>query len=389
MLSRAYSLLLVATISFADSSLLSTLKQEEIRLDKDLANTNADKLGNDWISPITTSYNKSKSDATGQYIATETSSISITQPIFKTGGIYFAIRYAEAVREYSNISVDIKLRELNKSAMSLVYNLYKIDYQIKKQKLLLENAKIDVIRKDEQYKEGVLDSSFLDNAILSKNSSATALLSLQEQKEELIKSLKNISDIEYKNVVLPTYTPPTKSKYLNSIDISQAKADINQKEYLKKMTISNQLFTLNLNGTYSKSYAKDSNPRMKDATKNYGYSISIPIIDVNIFNKIGIRDIEYKQSLLALKQKQREISQEYTNYIDKIALIDEKIKLSDEDYELYDSLLNETSEKYSVGLVTKHDVDTLKNSKEIKKLDKKVYNLDKELLLVEMYSKIK
>jgi outer membrane protein TolC len=123
--------------------------------------------------------------------------------------------------------------------------------------------------------------------------------------------------------------------------------------------------------------------------KNYGYSISIPIIDVNIFNKIGIRDIEYKQSLLALKQKQREISQEYTNYIDKIALIDEKIKLSDEDYELYDSLLNETSEKYSVGLVTKHDVDTLKNSKEIKKLDKKVYNLDKELLLVEMYSKIK
>jgi outer membrane protein TolC len=379
---RVCSLLLCGCFAFADSSLLSALKQDEIKIDRDLANKNADKLGNDWISTVTASYTKGTTELKNSTIDTEQSSISIVQPIFKSGGIYFAIKYADSVREYSNISVDIKQRELEKSLLSLVFNLHKLNYQIKKQKLLVENSKIDVSRKQEQFKEGVLDSSYLDNALLTKNANENTLLALYEQKKDLEKSLSVISDLEYQKIILPTYKIPSKRTYLNNIDIYLAKSDISQKEYLKKMTISNQLITLNANGTYLKDHESDM------TYKTYGLSISMPIIDPNIFNKVSVRSLSLQQSENSLMQIKKELEIAYDTYIDKISLIDKKISISQEDHTIYQSLLKDTEEKYSVGLVTIHDVDTLKNSKQIKELDKKIYQIDKNILLVQMYSKV-
>ena len=123
---------------------------------------NSSKLKKDWINPIDLSYTKSYTDL---YDTTK-SAITISQPIFKSGGIFSAIKYAEANYKYNKLDINMQRKELIKDATTMLFNLHVIDLNIKKNQLLLKNANIDIIRKKEQVLNGFLDTSFLDNAIL-------------------------------------------------------------------------------------------------------------------------------------------------------------------------------------------------------------------------------
>ena len=56
-------------------------------------------LKKDWLNPIRYNLNNEYKDN----IKTLKSSLIISQPIFKSGGIYTAIKYANSVKQYSNI----------------------------------------------------------------------------------------------------------------------------------------------------------------------------------------------------------------------------------------------------------------------------------------------
>lgn len=380
------SLLLLCTVGYADS-LLSNLKNQEIELDRRQAENNADKLQNDWISPIVLSYTKSKSNQmSDRYLWGEVSQIGITQPIFKSGGIYYAIKYADATRDYANISIDIKEKELVSNAISIVHNINKLDLQIIKQQYLLDNASIDVLKKEEQFKQGLLDSSELDNAILTRNSTQTTLLAQKEQKEELIKSLKVLSDLEYNKISLQRLEIPTKEQYLDNLKLKQLDAEIKQKEYLKNMTVADQLVTVALDVRYSKNYAEGSIPKYADDNAYYGATISVPIGDINVMRKIEAKKLEVLKAKLSQTEVKKDLEDNYETVLSKIDIINQKVNVSNKDHELYSSLLAQIQDKYSVGLVTKYDVDTLENSKKIKELDKKIYYIDKQLLLLQLYT---
>ncbi len=68
------------------------------------------KLKKDWINPIDLSISKSYGDV---FDSTK-SSISINQPIFKSGGIYSAIKYANASYKFNDIDISIQKKELIK-----------------------------------------------------------------------------------------------------------------------------------------------------------------------------------------------------------------------------------------------------------------------------------
>lgn len=386
------NLLLISSLSLSsivaneiDEKILSKDRLDIIDLSKKQNEEKSSKLRKDWINPITLSYSK---NYTENY-DTIKSMVSINQPIFKSGGIYSAIKYANVNFKYNDLDIETQRKELIKQVTTMLFNLHIIDLNIKKNELLLKNAKIDIERKKEQVLNGFLDTSYLDNAILDANGVKNTLADLYFQKEELENNFNNLASKEYTSFELPQLTLTDKENFLeNSLELAKARVDIKQKDYLTNMSISQYLPTLSVNMDYNHYHDTDSNPFIVDeTTTNYGVSVSMPL-DVRALNDVQTQRIEYLKSKLNLNNIILEEQNFYKTKLSRIDMLERKKEIAKEDYELYDSLLKIIVEEKNAQLKTQSDVDTLANSQKIKSLEVKIYELQKQIELLEVYSKI-
>lgn len=368
-----------------DKSILSEDRLNLFKYSKEQNQEASAKLKKDWVNPINLTYSKNY----GETYDTTKSVISINQPIFKSGGIYKAIKYANASFKYNNIDIEIQKKELIKSATTLLFNLHIIDLNIQKNKLLLKNAKIDIIRKKEQVLHGFLDTSYLDNSILEANKIKNAIAELQYQKEEVNNSFLNIASGDYKNFKLPILKLADEKTFLDkNIQLLQNKVDIIQKNYFKDITVAKYLPTLNANMDYTKYHDTDNNPSLtNNSVQNYGLSVTMPL-DIRTLNDIQTQKINYLKAKLNLKNKILEEENFYKTKVSKIKMLNQKKKIAKDDYELYNSLLDIIIEEKNAELKTKSDVDTLQNSQKIKSIELKIYKLEEQIEFLEIYSRI-
>lgn len=379
------SAILFSTTLIGNEDFLSQTKKDTINYSYEKAIEDSSKLKEDWINPITYKYIYNN----GEDYDTKRSTISVTQPIFKSGGIYSAIKYANSYEKYSNTNIDTQKKELIKQVISLLYQIKQVDISINKQKLLIKNAKIDVQRKKEQVLNGITDSSFLDNAIIEANTRENTLVDLEYQKVELVNTLSTISDKKYEELELPIFTIIDNDKFIeNNVYIKKASEDIDTSYWMKNMVISSYLPTVNFTADYTKYHDIDNNPTLSEnGTKNVGFNITIPL-DVRVSYDIQSNKIAYLQKKLAFEDKKKEEISLYKNSIAKIKSIEKKIDIAKNDVKLYDSLLTQLQEQLSVGMSTPSDVETMENSKKIKALDVKSLNIDIQIKLLDIYSRI-
>jgi len=380
--------LLVGILSASDnSSLLSSLKQEKLNIDRQKIELESDNLKYDWVKQVMGAYSTSNYNGrSGTVDSSSTLSITIDQPIFRSGGIYYAIQYAGANREFLRLSITLSEQDLIKSVISSWLSIKKYDLQIQRQQYLIANAKIDIIRKKEQYESGFLDSSFLDQAILTKSGLEKSLIDMESLRYSQLMIFKSLSDSDYMSITPPTFTMIDKSKYLNSsILLKQQNADRQRAEYLKKMTIANYLPTVSLSAGY---YDTDNNLDTGDSYSQIGLKISMPLIDINRGRTIEMSQLDYLKSKIQMKDKVLEESNLYQDYVKKIELLNKKINIVSNDAKLYDSLLVSTRELFEAGENTKYDVENLENSKQAMLLDKKIYEIDVQQTLLELYAKM-
>jgi len=386
-LSKTFILLpLISWNLFGDEiDILSQTKKDILNYSYEKAQEDSDKLKKDWINPFNYKYIYNE----GEEYTTQKSFISITQPIFKSGGIFFAIKYANSIGDYSKTSVDLQKKELIKQTVNLLFQIKKTDITIKKQKLLVANGKLDITRKKEQVLNGLLDTSFLDNAILDTNTHKNTLVDLEYQKEMLINNLTQFTDKKYEELPLPTLLIVNDESFMESnIYIKQAKEDINSSYWLKNMTISNYLPTINFTADYTKYHETDNNPILtKDGTQNIGFNITIPF-DTRFLNTIESNKLEYLKKKATLDDKKKEEEAIFNNTMAKLKSLNKKISITYENVELYDSLLTQLQEQFDVGMKTASDVETMYNSKEIKKLELQSLEVDKQIELLEIYARI-
>lgn len=377
--------LLVVINLNSSEDILSNNKNKILDYNYQKSIEDSQKLRNDWINPITYRYiyNKNKN-----YTTTK-SSINISQPIFKSGGIYYAIKYATSVKNLSEISVENQRKELIKQTVNILFQINKININIEKQKLLIENSKIDVDRKKEQVLNGIIDTSFLDNAILDKNNKQNSLIDLEYQKEILVHNLSKLSDKTYDKFELPVLELLDKKEFLNSnIYTKQLQYDIDKSYWMKNMVTSNYLPTVNFTADYSKYHNIDNNPALdKDWNYNIGFNISMPL-DIKYSNSIQSAKISYLIDKTNLEDKKQSEIVIYQNALSQIDSIDKKMKITKENIKLYDSLLTQLIEQQEVGMKTKADVMTMVNSKQIKLLDMKTLYFDKQMALLEIYARV-
>tara|TARA_B110000046_G_C13005998_1_gene404464 strand:+ start:1247 stop:2443 length:1197 start_codon:yes stop_codon:yes gene_type:complete len=368
------------TTLVAENNYLSTTKQDILNYSYEKAVQDGKKLKNDWINPITYKYIYSNTDDTTK------SMISISQPIFKSGGIYYTIKYANSVTSQTNAGIGIQKKELIKQTINLFYQIKQIDIAVKKQKLLVKNALLDVERKKEQVLNGILDTSFLNNSILALNENQNLLIDLEYKRKTFILDLSKLSDQRYGELELPVLTLLDYNQYMTkNIYIQKAKDDIKTAYWLKNMTRSSYFPTINLTADYSKYHETNNDTAFsKDGIENYGFNITIPL-DIKYSYSVQSSKIEYLKIKASLHDKKREEQIIFEHSLAKIESLNKKIIIAKSDIKLYDSLVAQIQEQLNVGMKTKSDLEIIQNSQNIKSLDIESINIDKQIELLEIY----
>ncbi len=384
-------MLAVSALVAAEDSILSKIKRESFEYDLQKSEVEAKKLHDSWINPINMIYSDTKSDQYGLNQKSKSFKIVVDQPIFKSGGIYFAIKYADATREYTKLAVQENKKALILQAVDLLYSYKKSSLQIKKQRLLIENSRIDVIRKKEQYLAGLIDGSFLDQAILNKNMNEIALLDLQSALEDIKKGFEDISDRNIEDLEPPRFKLIELNSFLKrNIAIRRASQEAMAKKYFSKMTVARYLPSLSVTASYNSQEISGSffMPPGRESYKEYGFKITMPLFDINSFRNVESTKIDYLKAELAVMDFKRSQNNLYKNVIRKLRLLDKKIELTREDIKLYRSLLEDTKTLFLAGEKTEYDVKTLENSLKIKKIDLKIYDIEKQRAIVQLYKKV-
>jgi len=373
-----------------NAQILSPLQQKLLDKDLNKAVVSGDKLKNSWINPIILQYKKNRSNQIESNIQTTNQfGVSINQPIFKSGAIWASVKYAKYLKNENLEKINLQKRTLIKQAYDILLNIHKINISIQKQKLLIKNANIDIQRKKEQYLSGILDSSFLDNAILNKNNLEVALEDLVFKKKELIDNFKTLSDLDYKSVALPHLELISKNKYLTNLNLKIAKQNIKVKKALKGMNLGNSLVSVNFLANYTNidtKYSKQTLLYQNDISNfyNIGFSVTIPL-DVNTPKTIQESKIDYLKSVLEYRDKVSQSISQYDTQIANIKAIDKKIDIYKNSIATYNSLIEATKNNIKAGTSTDLDLETLQNSKQINQLNIESLQIDKQSVLLELY----
>jgi len=373
------------------SSILSENKELLFEYDRKSNELQSDILSKSWINPVTVRYGK---DYTTRFksgtIDTATFSIYIDQPIFRSGGIYYAIKYSDALRDANKAEITLQRRKMIGDAVSILFNLKKNRFEQKKMRYLVKNDKIDIRQKRDSYDAGILDSSFLDQAILKKSQDEATLLELELNYLELKQRFSLLSDKKPDKLHLPKLKMLNKKDYIqHNLELKKDVLRAKESTYNAKVTTAKYLPTLSLQGQYTDG---DLNPLfpsngINEQYYNYGFSISMPL-DINAFSDIEAAKVEKLRAATQVEDRKDTVREEYQWIDNSLTILDKKIYLAKKDEQIYKNLLRLTKDLVSAGEKTALDADIMSNSLQIRKLDQQIYRIDKQLKLLQLYIRV-
>lgn len=350
----------------------------------------SDKLSKSWINPIQLRYSKNYTTQFGdKTIHTGTYSITIDQPIFRSGGIYYAIKYSDALRHANQSDITLQRRKLIGDAVSILFNLKKTKLEQKKMRLLIKNDTIDIRQKRDSYEAGLLDSSFLDQAILKKSQDEATLLEMELTLLELKQRFSLLSDKNPEKLKLPVLKLMSKERYTEeNLDLRTDRLRAEVSKYNEKITWAKYLPTVSVQGQYING---DINPlfigpgsTLQEQYYNYGFSVSMPI-DLNAFADIEASKVEKLRAAVQVLDRKETVQEEYQWIHNSLAVLDEKIALAQKDEKVYQNLFRVTKNLAKAGEKTSLDTAIMHNSLQIRKLDQQIYKIDKQIRLLALY----
>ena len=350
----------------------------------------SDKISKSWINPIQLRYRKNYTTQFGDNtINTGTYSVTIDQPIFRSGGIYYAIQYSDALRHANNSDITLQRRKLIGDAVEILFNLNKTKLEQSKMRLLIKNDTIDIRQKRDSYESGILDSSFLDQAILKKSQDEASLLELELRYLELKQRFSLLSDKNPSTLKLPILKLMSKEQFTDkNLDLKTDRLRAEVSNYNEKITWAKYLPTVSLQGQYLNG---DINPlfvgpgsRLQEQYYNYGFSVSMPL-DVNAFTDIEASKVEKLRAAVQVLDRKETVHEEYEWIYNSLNILDKKIALAKKDEKIYQNLFTVTKNLADAGEKTSLDTAIMHNSLTIRKLDQQIYSIDKQIRLLKLY----
>ncbi|MDN5107145.1 TolC family protein [Aliarcobacter butzleri] len=332
----------------------------------------------EWLNDLNISLSQSKDD---EHIKTKDYSLNLNQKIVDFGGISSQIDYANNLFKQEALKIKMEnfedLNTLYKNFIDLKIN----DINILQNDLNIKNSEIEVDIKKSQYRNGQSDISDLNDAIMKKNLLEDSKMNLKLNKVIYENDIKKLTSYEINNLSIPSISLISKDIFLEKSTkklYANLESQVSQNEY--KKTKSKYLPALNLTGAVG---YEDSTVKESQDYYNYGASITMPL------NYTFSNDIEYSKLVYLQNRKKEELTsieleKVYDSSIETIKQFENRINLALNDIKLYEELLELNQEEFNAGFKADEDVQTLKNSKEIRKLDIEKYklNIKKELLYI-------
>jgi outer membrane protein TolC len=388
--------LLCSTVAFSNekendfNAYLSDYKKKQFDYDYVKNKAESSKLRDSWIAPLQLNYTYSRSNPEGQELTSKTAAIRMDQPIFQSGGIYYGVRFAQASEKYGDFSTDVAKRKMIKETVSILMQIKLTQLKEKKQELQIKNSEINLLQKEEQYLNGQLDSGFLDNAIIQRNVVIQTLYDIQTSKEKLITQFHTLSDLDYKQANIPHLELLSEEEFLqHNIVLKMNQSEIEKNRYKKNVTITKYLPSINFVAGYNWNDTEQyfgQGTILSNNVDYYDYGVRARInLDINTFKDIESAKVDYLKSQVLQKDKQRELAALFEQVIHNIDNYEKKVQLSAQNADIYSKLLKDTKDLYAAGYKTEYDVQTLENSLEIQKIDSKIYAIDKQLELLNLY----
>lgn len=380
----------VGSLLIANEAILSQDRTDILELNEKKVIEDTSKVAKDWINPITYTYSSIEyKDSDNQ---DRTSVVSINQPIFKSGGIYKAIKYAGSLKNASLADVEISRKNAIKEATATLFEIHKINAQIKKQELLVKNSELDVVRKKEQVINGLLDASYLDNALLDLNAKKLSLVDLEYNKTALINKFGTLSDKDYNELELPTLELISQEEFMEKNRVIAKQEYTAQKDYhYSGMIIAKYLPSVNAVYNYTKYHnnhiSSGANQLAGTNSQRYGFNVVMPL-DIRVLNETQSARIEYLKSQTQLNIVKAEEESLYKTKLASINKAKTKLQIAKQELETYTSLVRQMEELSYAGLKTDLDLQTMQNSKAIKEQDVNIFNYELQMELLELYARI-
>ncbi|MFW0713815.1 TolC family protein [Aliarcobacter butzleri] len=332
----------------------------------------------EWLNDLNISLSQSKDD---EHIKTKDYSLNLNQKILDFGGISSQIDYANNLFKQEALKIKMEnfedLNTLYKNFIDLKIN----DINILQNDLNIKNSEIEVDIKKSQYRNGQSDISDLNDAIMKKNLLEDSKMNLKLNKVIYENDIKKLTSYKINNLSIPSISLISKDIFLEKSTkklYANLESQVSQNEY--KKTKSKYLPALNLTGAVG---YQDSTTKKSQDYYNYGASITMPL------NYTFSNDIEYSKLVYLQNRKKEELTsieleKVYDSSIETIKQFENRINLALNDIKLYEELLELNQEEFNAGFKADEDIQTLKNSKEIRKLDIEKYklNIKKELLYI-------
>jgi len=351
----------------------------------------SDMLSKSWVNPVTVRYGK---DYTTRFrtgtVDTSNFSVYIDQPIFRSGGIYYAIKYSGALRSTNRTDITLRRRQMIGDAVAILFKLKRIRFEQEKMKYQIKNDIIDIQQKRDSFEAGILDSSFLDQAILKKSQDETMLLEMRLNEMELKQRFTVLSNKRPDTLRLPKLKLIDKENYMHeNLELKRDSSHALEMDYKEKITWAKYLPTVSLQGQYSNGDLNPlfPNPNLNESYYNYGFTVSMPI-DINAFSDIELSKVEKLRAATEVIDKKHMVNEEYDWIRNSLHILDKKINLARKDEKIYGNLYKVTKNLVQAGEKTMLDANVMKNSQQIRKLDQRIYNIDKQIQLLKLYIRV-
>lgn len=379
----------IAAIGADNTSLLSNQKQTILQQQQEIYDAEHQKLRTNWIAPLNldASYSYDKTVLGDYHSDMKTVSASISQDIFRSGGITYQIAYADANMQTNSILMNKQIAILNQQLFTALLAFKKNILQRDQSKLRLDNQEIAIFIKRHLYDAGKVDITELNNALMLKSSELklyeAAKYEIANQRFEITK----VSDIDPDTFTIPRFELVLKEDFVqNQFDIQYTRSQSHTLENLYGVTRSNYLPSLALNGNigYRGYDPKELSGSYSGDYYSTGVSLNLPLV-YNSSSTIQEAKASYLKEVATISDKQRELEASYRQSAQKIDSYREYITITSNNLFLYDDLIHAVQAGVNAGTKTGYDLQTLQNSKKIEELEIKIQEINIQIELAKLH----
>jgi len=387
-----FPLMLFISLSANDKELLSQEKKNLLLQEQNRYESEYEKLRYNWISPLNlgASYGYDKVYS-GDYGTTTNISASISQDIFRSGGITYQIEYADAKKRVDEIALSKEIASINEGLFTALLEYKKTLYQKEQSELILKNKEIEIFIKRQLYDVGKADITELNNALMAQSSELKNLVTHKYMLAQIRGEILKLSDIDPEIFLLPTFTLMQRDAYLeNNLNINLLRLQTKSYESLYGISKSNYLpsVTLNANVGYQEYDSKKYENRYDG---NY-YGAKIMLNMPFAYNASAITQeakASYLKQAAQVADTYRSTKASYAQSIELIESYRSYNEITSKNLSLYDELIEAIEAGVNTGEKTGYDLEIIKNTKSIEKLNIKLSEINIQIELAKLHFALK